>query len=1153
MLWNKAGKAVLAFMTGACMLLLAAPIARAASQEIQIKDHLDQTWTGEYVSYPLAFAQKACHKDSTNLILDGAPVAHQLSDVELWPDSDCVKTAVISFIVERLDPLGERKYLLSYQPNAQTSTATVADLKVEANAESCVFATSRFGIRLTLGTKTFDPAIPLADTAGPVTGFRCADRNWFGGSVMIGKSPVVSLDTTLLDRGPVFAQANSRYTFADGESMTCIFMLTAGDYAVRMHASSSADKPDDSMLLLLEKGCPLKDAVLMPGLGLYVPRGMNTVEIKKGKDADLFQLSPWQADAWFKQSPGTVRLRPTAGVTEWQLCVRDAGAWVSAQERPEWASFMTYTYEKIPEMWSFWQRKRMPFILSKDGLALQVNGAKGDRKWVMGLTKDEGLLEGRYAEKYMSVHTPLPRLNDVKDMVLSWNDSKRPRPYLMLDKRSAEASAALMHKAYEGATDLETLRSALADWTTMDLMRAPARLAFIYDMVIQSDSMDARERGILKARLAYLEYMLLDPLHWSFERGMCSGNPNMTVSRYCNIGIVACALADHPKGPEWAQYAAGWIRYWLENSVDKSGCWIESSHYARYALSCMTVASIVLRNTGVADFISHPKLKQMVLFYEKESTPPDPLRRVATNGRQLASMPVRVDPPVGRGVRGDCWPTSGLMAAATLESDPEYSKIMEWSWSQCGFVEWFSDKTGGLSSLYVNPCLPRAVPDWGSEFFPNRGYLLRSHIGTPEENYLYFISQYYRSSDGEIWPSNTGIIAKWFANGTPIGGGFVRMYSQSNQLLENRVMLACNWNPAEGKNPESGYVTQTRHDTFATLPALDYVNVLFTIPEISTCIIQIDKTAPAFPKREKEGKVPLMWRRQLMLAKPASPQDASYLVVRDTVDCDEPTQWHFWTLSDLIATPDQLGDRDALLAKKPGNAIVNCSELKGNRFTALGQFDKDCEYFVASPVNTPRYTARYGRRDSAYGVRTFNEYQDLMHLQLPGRGAYYVCLYPHRKDTAAPEFSTMGNGSIMRIVSAEGTDYCFLSESMARVEEGPGAFSGTSACAGSGDGLSAAYIKDRAEGLSISLADGGSATYGAYRLECRRAATLAVSPNWLHITLAQAGDPVTLAVDAPGRWVAANGVAGKNVEPTKNGVTVHVSAQVREVVLRREP
>src|SRR4030095_452029 len=108
----------------------------------------------------------------------------------------------------------------------------------------------------------------------------------------------------------------------------------------------------------------------------------------------------------------------------------------------------------------------------------------------------------------------------------------------------------------------------------------------------------------------------------------------------------------------------------------------------------------------------------------------------------------------------------------------------------------------------------------------------------------------------------------------------------------------------------------------------------------------------------------------------------------------------------------------------PGATIIGSHELPlTNRSTAIGQYDVDLEYFIASPTDTTRYTMRWGFKQAPGWNNVpegFGEYQDLLHLRLPGNGAYYLALFPHTRTTKSPKFDALGSGRIIRVTSEFG-------------------------------------------------------------------------------------------------------------------------------------
>ena len=1122
-------------------LLLLTGVAAAGTHSITVTDYLNRDWQHEFVSYSLEFPAHACHPNSVALTdAAGKHLPAQLSEVKLWDGGPYVREAALAFVIAKLPALTTQTYTLTFGPKAAAGTPLRGDLHVGQTAEEITMHTSRFGVRVPSGTEAVGEPIAAGALPGPVSGMRLADGTWFGGSSLFGTA-TGTWKTELTDNGPVFARTRTTYSFTDGKVLTVACRLIAGDYALRIESLSDGTDPERGWQLALNKGVAVADAVFLPGIGKYVKEQTHAV---KPADTPFGYLNPWPGDGWFKDCPSALRLRFKDRSDELQLCVVDVDSWSPAPERPPWAAFQPWDYKDIPVMWTDWQALRMPLTADVQGIVrMQADLRQGARKWMVGANRQGPEMVERYQGKRMSVYTALPRLNEVKDLVLAWPEKLR-HPALFMDEREMQRVGAYNQDAMSKALNAEGLARTLDTLGYVDMMRSPPPIAFNFDAVMGLGELSPKQRAVMRAQIAYLTYIVKSPLHWSFERGWNSGNPNMTVSRTCNIGLLGCVLLDHPEGRRWATYTADWIDYWLENVVDSAGGWIESSHYARYAVSCMTLFAIAARRAKVRDFFADERFLRLVSFYERTLTPPDPLRHV--NTLRLGLVPaygIRVDAPYGRGTRGDAWEIGGLVARATATSNPTLSRIMQWSWRECGYVEWLGSKTAGQTSLYLNRDLPSAVPDWHSERLPSLGYLLRSEVGSAHEEYLLFVSEYYRSADGEIWPAHTGILAKWFSGGAPIGGAFARMYKHSHPLLENRVLLATNWDPADGKTTESGYVTATTHDGFATLGPVDYVNIRFDVSEVVPHIMRIAPEVPAMPRRETQGEPPLNWRRQiLMVRRPGG--DGCYLVLRDTVLNEVPTQWHYWMLSEALGTPSAMADRDAVLAARPGHKCAPLRPLTGDCFVAIGQFGRDVDTFVAAPAGTPRYTMRYGTRQSGYGLRQYHEYQDLLHLQRPGAGEYVVAMVPRKPNAPAPTFEPLGDGKVVAVHWPTASDYCFLSEKSTRVQgrKAEVMFDGTSAA-----------VLARPGAVTLALTAPGRIDYREYSLSASVPAALQASPYALTVELgAPASAATEITVSAPGKWRLAEEHTGLQLVRGRGARSVlTLPAGTQRAVLRR--
>lgn len=1122
----------------ALLLVCAALPADASGQTITVPEQLNRSWSHELMTYPFTPARGQCAPESVTLTGPNGAQPVQLSEVTLWPGTHTVKSAKLSFFVEKLSPQTTQSYTVAYAPEGQ-SAAPASDLKVTRTDGSVEVITTRFGARLLVGEKTYDAPVRTADVPGPVLALRLADGVWFGGSRLYGNTPVKSWSAKVIDDGPVFLGVETTYTYADGNTLTVSCRLAAGDYALQTAMQVKQDATDDGWEMLLNKGVAIPDGVRFVGMRSWSKLQPLTFDQKSADPACY--LSPWAGDGWFPDSPTVVRLKLAGRPDELQLSIRDAGAWVAPESHPWWSDFTRWESGAPDRFWLGWRNKRIPLIPADGGVLLRMNLLAGARKWTLGNSADAKLLDDTFHNKATGAYTPMARLNDVKEMVLDWPDGGRKHPYLYLSAQDMATAGERHAAALKDAQDIEKLRALLDSLGNLDIFRICIDIAARYDTLIDSPQLSPQDRKLFKAQMAYLGYMTADPNHWSFERGMCSGNPNMTVTRIFNVGIIGFALQNNPQGKRWTQYAMEWAKYWLNTAVDEKGYWPESSHYARVSWADYIQLAIIARNTGEYDFFADPKFKAMARCYEETLTPPDPFRVAynATPSRLTPPHP-RVDAPYGRGTRGDAWGLSGLLARATAVSDPAFSRVMQWSWRESGYNEQFSHSSAGLNALYVNRDLPAERPDWHSDYFPHLGYLLRSRVGEPDENYLLFVSHYYRSADGEIWPADTGAIARWYANGCPIGGSFDRIPDITHPMLTSRVLPATEWDPAVGKSADSWYVSKTSQDAFVPLPATDYVSAGFTISEARPHGIVLPKDLPAFPKREKIGVSPFHWQRQMLLVGDDRPNGVNYLVLRDTVNGGQPTQWHFWTLSEKLGTADEAANRTAFLADKPGAKPAPLRMLTGNHFTAPGQFALDTEFYIASPTNTPRYTLRYGLTNNAYGIgNTFHEFFDLMGLQLPGDGAYFVALFPHPQGQPAPAFTTLGAGTVIKVAGTFGTDYCFLTNTAARVNADDAAFDGT-----------AAAVLDRANGLTLQLTAPGSVRYRDYSLAAAMPASLRISPYTLTVTLPAGAPAGALTLRAPGTWTTRH--PGVTLTKKAGTYTVVLPADVREVVLTAE-
>jgi len=1095
--------------------------SRSAERTIKLREEINQKWTNELLSYAFEAAQGAAIADSISVSGPHGIIPAQLSDVEFWPGTNFVKSARILFIEKSLEPLATHTYKVSYG-TAATPKAD-SDLKVSVGERQVELSTARIGARLLVGEKTYDAPALAGEVPGPLQSLRLGDGAWGGGSTPYGELKVKSYSAKLVESGPVLTRVECRYVLADDTAATFTSELAAGDSKLLWKVEVSQDRPGQGVDFQLGK---------VPGVTqVFVPKGWGqwakdrTMALTPSNEP-FARLAPSHSIVHvFADSPASVVLKGDAG--ELRIASRNSGAWVDPVKPFTYGGFESWHLTMIPKAWENWKRKQVPMTYAPDGsVGMKVSFASGRRLWSTG--SGESVVG--------------ERLNEVKDMVLAWDsDPNLQHPRLFMSKAEVEAaqksakpagaiqtwggggdvsgratwgylSAGSTKEAAATSKVVEQLRSQLGMLGDYDTMRYGIATAGMYDALIDTDLITPQERRMFRAQLAYLAYISADPITWSIERGMHSGNPNMSISYTLTQGIIAYAIPDHPMAKTWTDYATKWMDHWLDTEVGANGEWlIEGAHYNQVSITPLVVYAIAAKRGGGRDFINDPRLKKLMLFMAKQWTPADP---------QRSNM--RIPPPVGRGAQGNTSGLFGVMARATAESDPAYSQVMQWMWSQQGYYLDISDyRLGGFEPLYPDRTLPAKKPEWKSELFPQLGVVFRNAVGDPAEHYLNIISHTDSQKNLDIWTPEIGTIASWFAYGKPVSTqfAFAMGYSERHDLFRGGVQLARNWGaPEDSKTPNGNYTTTTPQG-FSTFPSVDYVAASYDLlhPDDKNWF---PENVPAWPKIKAATKSVLNWKRQAMYMKDASALGPHYLLLRDTATGGQPTMWQSWSLTEKIGTPEQAKDSASFLKDKPGSKPVPASELpSGNRYTAVGQFGVDLEYFIASPTNTPRSTLRFG---GPGGSNIVAEYQDLLHLQLPGDGSYFVAIFPRTQGQVAPAFSTLGGGKVIKVSGAFGTDYGFLSESAGKATAEGAAFEGT-----------ASAVQERKGVSTLVLSAPGKVSYKGYVLSSPVASSLRVEPKAITLNIAgeaksnlvTLGSPraLRLAVSTPGVQLKAVG------------------------------
>ncbi len=1082
-----------------CLVLLGllALGAVAGTRQFVVKELLNQQYGAELVSYPFTADKGKCLPNSLVLAGPNGVVPVQLSDIELWPKSNSVKSGTVSFIVDGLEPLETKTYTLTYGTRAVQRVK--GDLAVVKTPTGVEVMTGKVGARFNIGGELLYAGAPADKVPGPLAGMRLGTGAWSAGSRWENMPAVGAWTGQLTDSGPVFAKVGYTYQLADGNRLDLSATLAAGDSAIRWAMAVKDDHPDQAVTFLLPAVPGVKQAALPKGYGQWARDRSLAIT---ATDKPLFSLSPNSSLVnIFADNPPIIIF--TGDGAELQLRSRDPGAWVDPAAPCTYGGQTQWELDMIPKSWSNWQRKCMPVSYAADGtVTLKASLAKGGRKWSVGA----------------GAPAVGERLQWVNGMVLDWPaDPKVQYPRLFVSKADVEGRRA---KGEEERL-IASLRDYLAKMGNFDVMRYGMMAAGQFDAVIDSPKLSAQDRALFRAQLAYLAYIMADPMCWSAERGFHSGNPNMSCSYTLTLGVLACTMPDHPMAKTWTDYANRWMDKWMADDIGPNGEWKpEGSHYGHVSVIPMMSYAITAERAGFHNFLTDARLKKCILYFAKYSTPRDPQRANA-----------RVSGAYGRGTSGDKIAEFGMAARMYAKHDPAFSATMQWMWAESGYPMNVGDsRLGGYEAYFLDKTLPAQAPVWGSELFPALGSLLRAGFGTPNESYVNVISHVDSLRNLDMWTPGVGGISQWFGRGKPLSTCFTTDtgYQVRHELLRDGVRLGHNWGqPGDSKGP-FGYYTTIPAASMAAQATTDYVRTRV----VNTTVDDRDwfpTGLPAFPREVLPTSPKLEWTRQVLLVKSANPLGPAYLVLRDTTHGGQPTVWQFWTLSEKIGTPAQAADAN-FLADKPGKAILPSRELPmSDRYTAVGQQGVDVEYFIASPANTPRYTLRYGGRENG-GVQ---EWQDLLHLRQPGDGAYYMVLYPRPQAEAPPAFSTLADGKIIKVDGGAWMDYAFLVEEPIKAEADGVTFNGTSG---------AVQITDK--GATLTLGAAGEVKYKEVALAADGPATLQFAGTSLTLTLPAGHAAMTVTLTAP------VGFKGDGVKADGTQYTVTVPAGVTTVTLK---
>jgi hypothetical protein len=518
----------------------------------------------------------------------------------------------------------------------------------------------------------------------------------------------------------------------------------------------------------------------------------------------------------------------------------------------------------------------------------------------------------------------------------------------------------------------------------------------------------AELRAELRRWLALYAYVCSEPDWNPRGAGVHHGNNNMPINRTLALAYFAGLLPDHPLFPHWMDGVKSFTEFKLASQFSPGGEALECPTYSTYApAGALNIAQNVLRNRGIADLTANGVTRRN-LEYMAALTVPDPRFGGA-----------RIIPGMGNSSndQDSIW---GVSVATFLDQDPAFA-----GWCKAMF-RLAGAKFGPVSTgvtfvghpMYYLPDVQETPVEFKTVFMPAYGVVFRAHAGTPDETALLFRA----GINTAHWdPDPLNVIL--YGRGAPLSPGTGYQYyggvgTHNGAVYHNRVRVG------RHEGPELfGRVDVTVAD-YGFGPSADYAVA--------------DRYLP--PELFVDGMGEMNWRRHVLFLKSDQPGGPSYFVLRDTFPGGEKrNKWWTWLnleLPDRVSVDGQAFAGDSVPVEK-GVADAEMPMRRGQVLELATQYGAGTWIRFAEPRDIRvRAVMRYGGSHGAAETKTIVEA-----LAGPDQD-YLYAVVPRRDGEAAPVCEKLADG-VLRIVTAEATDYAFVADAPIAFERDGVLFSGT--------------------------------------------------------------------------------------------------------------
>jgi hypothetical protein len=538
---------------------------------------------------------------------------------------------------------------------------------------------------------------------------------------------------------------------------------------------------------------------------------------------------------------------------------------------------------------------RLQATRDAQGVKLDFPLARGRRRWMIASVDKQASLEALggpdlckapLPQKHFSRHGDFP-LDLVKDYVVDWPGDHANHPRLLVTRADlaslrARFAATDAPKAAEytkapvspytmegpvrcylatgdaalgrhlGKAAVEWLQDVVGMYCTEDALISPGFAPHhqtsvmtalnLADAVLGSDALPPETRRRMRAQIAFVGYTVDREDFWSPQRGF-SANPNMTTTVAAYKTAAACMVPSHPAAATWLRHGMAELKdNQLDTWSDANGGWLEAPHYAMVSYDYLAGCFLMAHNAGFGDFVHDEKMKKIIAWFAKISTPPD--SRLFWR---------RHYPPIGNTYISEPTGAFGLAAYLWKDRDPQFAAAMQWMHRQHGSpdtpgIGGFFPTLAGYRTILRDEAIPARPPAYASELFPKTGVILRNVFPSDRETQLHMIA----GENHDHYDKDSGSVTLW-GKGRIVADDFGYY----------------------------GYVTGDDHSMLVSPAA----------PDIE--MMRIAEFAPA-PRFDYVRGRKLDWTRQVALVKDADPLGPNYFVFRDSLAKPAEATWRLW-------------------------------------------------------------------------------------------------------------------------------------------------------------------------------------------------------------------------------------------------------------------